>query len=133
MSFASSLTLKNAAKASVTYVGIGSPDKGAAGWINSATDLSAPDMLNIKHALAPPGLSGVDRHLFQLVLTKNDAAGKPASLTGNFSIIKPRSALFTATDVNDVVMKMVSLLITDVTSVTLSAAVITSFMNGETR
>lgn len=133
MSFASSLTLKDRNKASVTYVGVGSPDKGAAAWLNSATDLSAPDMLNIKHTIANPGMSGVDRHLFQLVKTALDTANKPASLTLNCSVIKPRSSLFVLNDVNDLVMKLVSLLVTDVTSVTLSSANITSLMNGETR
>lgn len=133
MAFAASITLKDRNKASVTYAGFGSPDQNGASWLNAATDLSAPDVLNIKHTLAKPGLKGVDRHLAQLAKTANDAAGVPATLTGNFTIIKPRSALFTANDVSDLVMKFVSLFVTDVTSVTLDSAKITSFMNGETR
>lgn len=133
MGFASSITLKDRNKASVTFNGFGSPDSGGASWLNSATDLSAPHVLNIKHTLAKPGLKGVDRHLYQITKTVNDTDGNPYTLTGNFTVIRPRSGLFTVNDVNDLFMMFVSLFITDVTSVTLDASKISSFLNGETR
>jgi len=100
MNFTTDIILDDADGTDVTYGRVGSLQNGSK-WIDKATTLTAPGLMNILHNVTGKGADAVDRHLVQMTRTLADAAGVPRTLTLNFTLAVPRSAVMTSQVVYD--------------------------------
>lgn len=95
MSFADTLTLKNAANADVTFGRIGTVG-GNVRYLDLASTLTEPRELYIGHQMATSP-NGFDRHLLKMLVAKADASGKVYQEVWNFTRTSPRSGIITDT------------------------------------
>ena len=103
MAYASTLVLKNAAAANVTFVRLSS-DKDKVTYADQASALSTPSMITIGHQMSTAP-NGVDRHLVKISITKLDALSAQKTLTLNCSFSVPRTGI-TRTEVNDAIAEL---------------------------
>jgi hypothetical protein len=75
--------------------------------IDTASTLTEPRTLEIKHTASGKGAAVVDRHLIAAVSQQADAAGIPYRATVNLTIAVPRNAVFSNTDVADLISYVV--------------------------
>lgn len=109
MNFASDIVLDDADGTDITYRKISSLPAGSK-WIDIATTLTAPGFMEILHAVQGKGAEAVDRHLLRFTRTLADAAGVPRTLTLNFTLAVPRSAIITNQVVIDQVANLLDFL-----------------------
>lgn len=109
MNFTADIVLDDADGTDVTYRRIGSLQNGSK-WIDTATTLTAPCLMEILHNVTGKGADAVDRHLVRFARTIADAAGVPRTLTINFTLAVPRSAVMTAQVVYDQVANLLDFL-----------------------
>jgi len=75
--------------------------------INTATTLSEPTSLVIKHSKSGNGPNTVDRHLVQFSVTQIDDEGVPRTAIVNFTMAIPRSEALTFANVTDIVSNLI--------------------------
>lgn len=94
--------------------------------LDNTTDLSAPSLFVVKHAVQGSEKNGgviTDRHLVQLIRTERDVNNVAHRLVVNATIIAPRVGLFDAAEVNAQMWKMCNFF--------QGSAVIAAIMRGE--
>ncbi|DAD51881.1 TPA_asm: coat protein [ssRNA phage Gerhypos.1_24] len=131
MNFSADIVLDDADGTDVTYRRVGSLQNGSR-WIDTATTLTAPALMEVLHNTTGKGADTVDRHLVRMTRTIADAAGVPRTLTVNFTLAVPRSAVMT----NQIVYDEVANLLDFLTDQALTAGLadtdcITSLLRGE--
>lgn len=109
MSFTDTLTLDNATGVDTVYALITRDNTGTK-RLNTATSLTEPDNLVIKHSSSGVGANAIDRHLIQFSRTNVDAVGVPRTAIVNFTIAQPRSAALTNAEVIDLVSNLIDLI-----------------------
>lgn len=109
MAYASTIVLKNAAAANVTYVRLTS-DTSKVSYADQAGSLAQPALLVIGHQMSSSP-SGVDRHLVKLTKTMLDANNSPKTFVLNCSLSVPRTGV-TRTEVNDAIAGLKEFLVT---------------------
>jgi hypothetical protein len=83
--------------------------------LNTATDLSNPETLTIRHQVTGSEKNGgviVDRHLVSTSRVERDSAGVAHMCTVNLTIAVPRNGLFTTTEVTRQIALLANLLFT---------------------
>lgn len=109
MNFTTDIVLDDADGTDITFKRVGSLQNGSR-WIDSATTLTAPAFLEILHNVTGKASDAVDRHLVRMTRTLADAAGVPRTLTANFTLAVPRSAIITSQIVYDLVANLLDFL-----------------------
>jgi hypothetical protein len=71
--------------------------------IDAASTLTEPKCLEIRHTASGKGAAIIDRHLLSAYAVKADDAGAPVKATVNFTISAPRNAVFSNSDIFDLV------------------------------
>jgi hypothetical protein len=130
VAFTDDLVLDDVSGDDVTYR-ITGRDSGGSKRIDIATTLSAPAFLSVRHSSTGKGADTVDRHLVQFTRTLVDANGVPRTLTVNFTVAVPRSAVMTNTVVADQIMNLLDLLASGGLSTLASTANIDALLRGE--
>jgi hypothetical protein len=98
MSLSDTLTLDNATGTESTFALQGRDSSGAR-RIDTASTLSEPQSLVIKHSRSGQGLNAVDRHLVQVAKTELDSNGIARTAIVNFTMAVPQSTVFTSTEI----------------------------------
>lgn len=101
MSFADTLTLKNAADADVNFTRIGLVG-GNVRYLDLASSLSEPREIVIGHQMATNPI-GFDRHLLKVCVAKADASGKIFQEIWNVTRTTPRNGVITDAMAKDLV------------------------------
>lgn len=109
MNFTADIVLDDADGTDVTFKRVGSLQNGSR-WIDAATTLTAPAFMEILHNSTGKGSDIIDRHLVRFTRTLADAAGVPRTLTGNYTLAVPRSAIITTQVVIDLVANQLDFL-----------------------
>lgn len=104
--FTETLTLDDASGDDVVYALILNGANDGSKRIDTASTLSEPGVLQIKHSVSGSGPNAIDRHLVQLSRTKI-SAGVPRTLTVNFTVAVPRDVAITNQLVFDAVSNLV--------------------------
>lgn len=128
MAFADPLVLDDASGDDVTY-NLTSQGQGGTTRLDAATTLAAPALFKIQHSVTGKGRAAVDRHLVQCTRTLADTSNE-ATLTVNFTISAPRSALITDQIVYDQVANLLDFLMAGGLS-TLTTTNIQKLLRGE--
>lgn len=98
MSYASTIVLKDAAAANVTFVRVRATQDDVV-YADSISTLSQPNLLTIGHK-PTNSVSGSDRHMIKLAKTTVGTDNVPRTLVCTLTINVPRQTL-TRTDVNN--------------------------------
>lgn len=98
MSFDATLSLKNAAAATISMLRLAA-DLIKSKYIDSSSSVSTPRTLEITHTVATSP-SGVDRHLVKFQKVALDSNSKPQTLTLTKTLTVPRTGIVRA-DVDD--------------------------------
>nr|QDH88738.1 MAG: hypothetical protein H2Bulk35506_000002 [Leviviridae sp.] len=78
--------------------------------IDSASTLTEPRFLEIKHSNSGKGAGIVDRHLVSASKQKLDGAGVPYKAIANFTMAVPRNTVFSTADVLDLAAAIIDLI-----------------------
>lgn len=100
------LTLDDASGDESSYVLVKNNGDGTQ-RLDSATTLSEPRMLIIKHSTNGSGSSAIDRHLVQFSQTEETAGGLAKTATVNFTMAVPRDSVITNQIVYDLVSNLI--------------------------
>lgn len=92
-----------------TFALVGS-DSSSSTRIDTASTLSEPKKLIVKHSVSGSGANAVDRHLIQASQRKLDTGGLPRDAVVNMTIAVPRNTVITTAMVDDLVSNIISLL-----------------------
>lgn len=103
MSYASTIVLKDAAAANVTYCRVRATSDDVV-YADSASTLSQPNLLTIGHK-PTNSIGGSDRHMVKLAKTSFGTDNVPRTVVCTLSLSVPRQTL-TRTDVNNILAGM---------------------------
>lgn len=78
--------------------------------LDTASTLSEPRSLVIKHSASGSGANAVDRHLVQSSVTKLNSSGVARTGTVNLTIAMPRDTVITSALIEDCIANIVSLI-----------------------
>lgn len=109
-------------------------DESSSTRLDTASTLSEPKKLVIKHSTSGSGANIVDRHLIQVSNTQLDSAGVPRTAVVNLTMAVPRNAAVAQSDVEDAIANIVSLVSNHAFSATTgftNNTVITQLLRGE--
>jgi hypothetical protein len=109
MSLTATQTLDDASGDAVTYSLIGE-DKTGSIRMDSATTLTEPRKLEIKHSSSGKGADVVDRHLVQASHLKVAGTGQTRTAVVNLTLAVPRDSVITATIVQDLLAAIIDLI-----------------------
>jgi hypothetical protein len=109
MSLTDTLTLDGASGVEASFVLQGRDNQGSR-RIDSASTLTEPRLLTVKHSKTGTGANAIDRHLIQFTRTELDAATIPRTATVNLTIAVPQSSVFSAAEIQDMVAYLVDLI-----------------------
>jgi len=109
MALTDTLTLDGATGTEATFALQGRDNSGSR-RIDSASTLTEPRLLTIKHSKTGNGVNAIDRHLVQLSRTELDSATVPRTAIVNLTITVPQSAVFTNAEIYDMVAYLVDLI-----------------------
>lgn len=109
MAYASTLTLKDRAAASQTFVRLKSDNSQVVYALQTAA-LNTPTLLAIGHQMTNSP-TGSDRHLVKITKTVLDSSNKQITAVMNFTIAVPRTAI-TRNDIDDMVAELKEFLAT---------------------
>lgn len=126
-------TLDGRAGADQTFTLLGADNTGST-RLDTASTLTEPKRLNIKHSSSGQGAAAIDRHLIQTSNTKLNTAGVARTATVNLTIAVPRDTVITAAIVEDLISNIISLMSGGAFSTTTgltSNANITALLRGE--
>lgn len=102
--------------------------------LDTASTLTEPRMLTVKHSTSGQGAAAIDRHLIQCSVTKLNTAGTPRTGTVNLTIAMPRDSIITQNMIEDCVANIVSLVCNPAFSAATgfsNDSVITQLLRGE--
>jgi hypothetical protein len=102
MDLTADLTLDDASGDDVVFKRRRSLPNGS-NWINAASTLSEPHVLEILHNETGKGSDVIDRHLVRQEKTVLDSAGVPRKATLNITLAVPRSSAITSQIIYDMV------------------------------
>lgn len=129
MSLGTTIVVDDASGDDVTYNRIGG-DISTSRYIDVASTLSEPGLLEIKHNTTGNGAAVTDRHLVSLKRTVA-ASPAPVSLVVNFTVATPRNAAVTNQMVYDAVANVVDFISAGGLA-TLTTTAIDSLLRSET-
>jgi hypothetical protein len=109
MSLSDTQTLDDASGDAISYVLL-SRDGSGTKRLDSASTLSEPRHMVVKHSVQGSNAEAIDRHLVQFTHTKLTTAGSPKTAVVNLTVAVPRDTVITATIVNDLVANLVDLI-----------------------
>jgi len=109
MSLSDTLTLDNATGTEATFA-LQGRDASGARRIDTASTLSQPQNLVIKHSKSGQGLNAIDRHLVQFSRTELDSNGVPRTAIVNFTMAVPQSTVFSSAEILDLAGYLVDLI-----------------------
>lgn len=108
MALNSTLTLRDRSNTACTFSLIKTNSDGTA-RIDTATPLSTPTILNIKHSVTGKGALAVDRHLIQVVKSVS-ATPSDVQVVANLTLAVPRNIAISKEDVYDLISQITSVL-----------------------
>ena len=129
MSLASNLTLDDASGDDVSFVLTKNNSDGTI-RIDSASTLSLPYTLAIKHSTSGKGAEAIDRHLVQFAKTVN-ATPVPVQVVANFTLAVARNSALTQEIIFDVVANMLDFLMSGGFTTLSSTANLEAVLRGE--
>lgn len=91
-----------------TYALLGEDQTGSK-RLDTASTLTEPRSLVIKHSVQGSGANAIDRHLVQASYTKVNSSGVPRTGTVNLTIAMPRDTVITSAIIEDLLANIVSL------------------------
>jgi len=107
--YSETLTLDDQSGDDVTYKRIRSDATGST-FIDTATNLSAPGLMTIRHSTNGRGSDATDRHLIQFQRNVLNSGGVTRTLTVNCTVAVPRDTIVTAQMVKDQIANLVDFL-----------------------
>jgi len=102
--------------------------------IDTASTLTEPRTLVVKHSTSGTGTAAIDRHLIQSSVTKINSSGVARTGTVNLTIAMPRDTVVTAALIEDCIANIVSLICNHAFSATTgftNTTVIDQLLRGE--
>jgi hypothetical protein len=108
MSLTDTLTLDNSSGTEATFSLQGRDNQGSR-RIDTASTLTEPRSLIIKHSKTGNGVNAIDRHLIQFSRTELDSATVPRTAIVNLTMAVPQSAVFSSSEIKDMVAYLVDL------------------------
>lgn len=107
--YPSTIVLKNAAAANVTFVRLNA-DNSKVDYADQAASLSLPNRLTIGHQMTT-AQNGSDRHMIKIAKTVLDSESRPCTVVLNCTISVPRLGI-TRTNVDDAIANLKEFLAT---------------------
>lgn len=126
-------TLDGRAGADQTFTYLGG-DATSSKRMDTASTLTEPRLLVIRHSVSGSGAAAVDRHLIQCSVTKLNTSDVPRTGTVNMTIAMPRDTIITKEEIEDCIANIVSLVCNHAFSATTGFTddtVITQLLRGE--